>query len=122
MSSDDIINLMGAAGFFVSATAGAVAVYLWHKRLQKISRRERLRQPEGRAFDVNSISSGVRRVRKDYLAAHRCPARPHGRGLLAAARRVVVGMPYFCQAKSEQETAASAVPSGLITHETETRR
>jgi hypothetical protein len=120
MSSDDVIVVMGALAFFVNATTGALAVYLWLRRLQKIARRERLSQPEGRAFEVNSISSGIRRVREDYLAAQRGPARPHRRGLLAAARLAVVRMPYFCQGRLE--ASASTVPSGLISHETETRR
>src|SRR5258706_11986326 len=100
MSSEELIGLVSAACFLVGATAALVAVYLCLCRLQKFAAPRDAVQRPGTAFDVSSVSPRVRDVRRDYLAAHLSPSRPHPKALLEAARKAVARLSYFCQTRS----------------------
>ncbi|HWW02649.1 MAG TPA: hypothetical protein VNZ64_23320 [Candidatus Acidoferrum sp.] len=72
---------------------------------QEAKRRAEESQPPGTGFDASTIAPQIQRVRQDYLAG--AQTRPHQTfyraGLLALARRMVAGLPYFRHAHHDQE-------------------
>jgi hypothetical protein len=74
-------------------------------RAEEARRRARERQSAGTAFDVSVIAPQIQRLRQDHLAASR--PRQHFNfyraSLIAAARRVVTDLPYFRDARSDEE-------------------
>ena len=72
---------------------------------EEARQRARERQSPGTAFDVSAIAPQIQRLRQDYLAASR--PRQHfdlyRASLIAAARRVVTELPYFRDAKPDED-------------------
>ena len=61
----------------------------------------------GKAFDVSVIAPQIQRVRQDYLAAARYRSYHlfHSPGLLAAARRLIMGLSFFRRETDEVEVS-----------------
>lgn len=74
-------------------------------RREEAERRSREPHLPGKAFDVSAVAPQIRQVRQDPLRALQARARPspNRTRLLAAARRIIAGLPFFGRETSEHE-------------------
>src|ERR1035437_3436288 len=74
-------------------------------RAEAARRRARERQLPGTAFDVSAIAPQIQRLRMDYIATSRRRQQfsLYRASLIAEARRVVTELPYFRDAKPDEE-------------------
>ena len=85
-----------------------VSVWLRHQAEQR-REQARLRAIErefpARAFDTSAIAPQLQRLRRDYVASvqTRWPRAQYRAQLVAAARRLIASLSYFCHARHEHE-------------------
>jgi hypothetical protein len=74
-------------------------------RSQEAEWRSRESHLPGKAFDVSAIAPQIRQVRQDPLGAlqARGHPNPYRTRLLAVARRMIAGLPFFGRERSEHE-------------------
>jgi len=74
-------------------------------RSEEADRRSRETHWPGKAFDVSAIAPRIRRVRQDPLQVLQARGHPSASQtrLLAVARRLIAGLPFFDRNRSEHE-------------------
>ena len=74
-------------------------------RREEVERRSREAHLPGKSFDVSAIAPQIRQVRRDPVRALQARGHPspYPTRLLAAARRIIAGLPFFIRERSEHE-------------------